>query len=370
MRKIIIIEVEKSFLNFFTPAIICAAGYFLLVLFVNLFQFFELYIFNNSLFVNCQLSIFGYCNAFIYLIPIVTTFITFIVIKLIFIPRLKVDSAEYHKIRFQSLLITLVLLSVSISLRSLLREFFIIFGEIAIVPPRFIASYSVLNEPLVLILTLLYILIFSPLFGEYLYRRTLIPLLEDRGLSAFHAVLLSTLGYLLIFSFEFLGLPNTLNITFWILSTFLFGMMTGLTYVLTRNVFFPFVYSLLYLIYRLTFDIGYSLDIDLLLLVNRFFILISFIFTIALFFHFFFRSTSNHWITILKKPSVPNIQRGIIGFFLILIVLFGIQITVELVARQITNFAFPDYYVIISLFYLLSFTIPFWLSIQTEYAQD
>jgi hypothetical protein len=72
----------------------------------------------------------------------------------------------------------------------------------------------------------------------------------------------------------------------------------------------------------------------------------------------------------LKKPSVPYIQRGILGFFLISIGLLALQIIFVRIGREVTSNIFPEYFLFITPFYLVIFSLPFFLTISTEYAQD
>ena len=184
------------------------------------------------------------------------------------------------------------------------------------------------------------------IFFEYLYRRTLIPLLEKRGMSPFSAVLTSSCAFALVnipfnlgFQITFLRESNLLNVylsrydllnsLFYSLNlfitAFLLGMACGIVYILTRNILFSIMihcFGLLPYYLMVLFNnniILISLFCLLIIVMN-----ISGVF-IALYTLYSFLSTSSraNWITILQKKSLVDINRGLIGFF---IIFFGIII--------------------------------------------
>jgi hypothetical protein len=82
------------------------------------------------------------------------------------------------------------------------------------------------------------------------------------------------------------------------------------------------------------------------------------------------------WLKIIRKRSVPNIKRGIAGFFFISLGLLLVQTFVIVIGREVTNFYhnfpqnLPQYFIYVTIFYLIAFTVPFWLTVSTEYAKD
>lgn len=72
---------------------------------------------------------------------------------------------------------------------------------------------------------------------------------------------------------------------------------------------------------------------------------------------------------ILKKPSAPFIKKGVVGFLIISLGLLMIQALVVTIGRELTG-GLPDYFYYIMIFYVIAFSVPFWLSIQTEFAQS
>ncbi|MHA2251823.1 MAG: CPBP family glutamic-type intramembrane protease [Candidatus Kariarchaeaceae archaeon] len=178
------------------------------------------------------------------------------------------------------------------------------------------------------------------IFLEYLYRRTLIPLLEKRGMSPFSAVMTSSLAFALVnipfnlgFQFTFLresillniylSRYNLLNSLFYSLNlfftTFLLGLACGIVYILTRNILFSIMihcFGLLpfYLMVLFNNNILLISLLRLLIIVMN----ISGLF-ITLYTLYSFLSTSSraNWITILQKKSLVDINRGLVGFFII-----------------------------------------------------
>ncbi|MFX0184817.1 MAG: type II CAAX prenyl endopeptidase Rce1 family protein [Candidatus Hodarchaeota archaeon] len=186
------------------------------------------------------------------------------------------------------------------------------------------------------------------IFLEYLYRRTLIPLLENRGMSPFSAVLTSSCAFALVnipfnlgFQITFLRESNLLNVylsrynlvnsIIYSLNLFFFafllGTACGIVYILTRNILFSIMihcFGLLpyYLMELFNKNILLSSILGLLVIVMN----ISGLFiALYLLYHFFTSSSHPEWITILKKKSLVDINRGLIGFF---IIFFGIIINI------------------------------------------
>ena len=183
-------------------------------------------------------------------------------------------------------------------------------------------------------------------FLEYLYRRTLIPLLEKRGMSPFSAVLTSSCAFALVnipfhlgFQITFLRESFFVNIylirydlinsLFYSLNlfitAFLLGIACGIVYILTRNILFSIMihcFGLLpyYLMVLFNNNIILISLLHLLIIVMN----ISGVF-IALYTLYSVLSTSSraNWITILQKKSLVDINRGLVGFF---IIFFGIII--------------------------------------------
>ncbi|MFW9854387.1 MAG: hypothetical protein ACFFFG_04975 [Candidatus Thorarchaeota archaeon] len=370
MRKIEIVEIENSFLNFFTPAIIIASGYFL----INLISW------PLSLlpWAANQANIRFDFNLLFLISPIVAGILVSLIVYFIFIPRLKVIDAEYKTLSRESSIMLLVLFCVAMSIRlsfgTLITEF--LGGSIELLLPWYLPSYNLLFvTPLYLSFFLIGRVVIHG-FTELIYRRTAIPSLEDRGLAPSHAVVTSSVGFILLDLSYYLNTPNLLSNIFWLGSTFIYAILTGLIYVFTRNVFYCFLYALIYDFYKLTDILGSQLNNDIL---NLVYVLISiFALAVGLITIIYITVTvlisrskvTADWIKTLKKRSVPKVRKGLIGFIIIAFVLVLSQYLITSIISGVTQFHLPDYIVYHTIFFLVAFSIPFWLSITTEYARD
>jgi membrane protease YdiL (CAAX protease family) len=240
-----------------------------------------------------------------------------------------------------------------------------------------ISLNSVISNPIYLVFYFIYNIILISLFSELVYRRVLIPMLEDRGLSPFHAVILAAFGG------GFIDLPGYFlypvhpqNIYSFTIS-FAVGFCAGLAYVRTRNIIFPIILHSSFLIY---YDIVYFLN-DTLLEVyeisNSLILLLAFAFILYFVYKIIVLKHSSKWIKLIQKHSTPNIVKGIIGYFIISLGLLAIQAIVAKTGRIIFNTAelgypegiFPGYFSYIMIFYAIAFSIPFFLTISTEWAK-
>ncbi len=366
MRKFSISEIEDSYLNFFTPAVLIAAGIFLLNLFSWPLSFIQWILYESNVNVNQNIMSAIIAN----IIGIAICFVVYF----IFIPRLKVQDAKYEDVNSKSLVIVIGVFLVVIFLRIIITFVFESLGTtIYLVHPWFMYSYNLLSDPMVRILFLSYQFIILPIYIELLYRRTIIPLLEDRGLSPFFAVILSSLGFCLLFLPEYIQSTNYLGTFYWFISTFLFGLATGLIYILTRNILFSIFYAIVYYAYRLSGELGTFFQDELLLtmhfLLSIMVLTSGLILVIYVSWNLYKRKSALKWVNVIRTPSAPKITRGLIGYLIISVVLVSIQI---IVPSLIETFLPSDMLLIFAantFFYLIAFSIPFWLSITSEYAQ-
>ncbi len=379
MRKFEIVEIENSFLNFFTPAVIIATGYFLYNLFIYPLLVLQWLSYENKI----DLSMIDFYTLFI---PNITCLLGVLFILFIIMPRLNVLDAEYKPARQSSLHICLIVFFTIVTLRIMVSLIFDSFG----VPtgsssPWYLGSksYDLLTEPIFLILYLNYQLILSPLFTQLLFRRTAIPLMEDRGLSPLIAVLLSSIGFCLLDLPYYINLilsgSNPLIVVYWTFSTYLYGLGTGVIYVITRNIKFSFLYASAYHLYRniLVFDVYFKKNLvySFKFFVEFYIVIVGIFLFIFLLWAIFKSTSAKKVILLLKRPSVPNIGRGVTGF-LTLSVLFSIihYFISELIEELTFNSElmipyYPYNFILYTVFYLIIFTVPFWVTTKSEYTQ-
>jgi hypothetical protein len=379
MRKITIVEIENSFLNLFTPAVIIAAAYFLFNLIGWPVLFIEWILEELDVRINLELFDLVMLNLTMLLLTIIVYFII--------IPRLKVRDAVYEKANYISLIATILLVCIAISFQILLTNIFNIL-QLDIQEETLTFTFEEFINPPFLIAYLFWVLIANSLFSEYIYRRTIIPLLEDRGVSPTLSVILSALGYSLI------NLPLYLlsimypshydillfDIIYQITLTIIFGICAGLIYIFTRNILFPVLFGIIFNSYNLVGNLGNSFGNDIFIIVHDLLSIISLTASLAIIFYTSWilmnQQIKPAWLKIIRKRSVPNIKRGIAGLFFISLGLLLVQTFVIVIGREVTNFYhnfpqnLPQYFIYVTIFYLIAFTVPFWLTVSTEYAQD
>ncbi|UCG04162.1 MAG: CPBP family intramembrane metalloprotease [Candidatus Heimdallarchaeota archaeon] len=366
MRKFSISEIEDSYLNFFTPAVLIAAGIFLLYLFNWPLSFLHVILSESDVNIDFILLDAIIAN----LTGIGICFVTYF----IFIPRLKVQDAKYEDLNTNSLAIVCGVFLVILCLRIIITFTFETLGStIYLVRPWFLYSYNLLLDPVIRVLFLSYQFIIVPIYAELLYRRTIIPLLEDRGLSPLLSVVFSSLGFCLLFLPEYIQTSNYPGTFYWFISTFLFGLATGLIYILTRNILLSILYAIIYYAYRFSGEIGRSLHDELLLTIHfllSIIILIGGLLVIVyVIWNLFQKKSTTMWVNVIQTPSAPKITRGLIGYLVISVVLVSIQIIVSNLVNEVFSSDILLIFAANTLFYLIAFSIPFWLSITSEYAQ-
>ncbi len=375
MRKIEIVEIENSYLNFFTPAVLVAVGYFLFNLIAWPFFFYQLEILLPNLQTDSSLLLLKY------ILPNISYTILLAIIFFVIIPRLKVKYTEYKKANVHGIAIVLVFFCIVTTFQAILFgliEFFDleVDKELFYGAPWFVGNWTELENPVLMSLFLIFKLVMNPLFLELIYRRLMIPLLEDRGLSPFHAVILASLGDSFISIPHYLLRPNPdfVRDSFAFLLSFVFGIFAGLIYIWTRNILFPFILGALFSLHNeVIAEIGVVMNDATLLVADDLIIGISFIITFGIIFYLVVDLMRNQfsleWFKTLKKPSAPYIKKGVVGFFIISLGLLLIQAIVAKIGRELTG-GLPDYFYYIMIFYVIAFSVPFWLSIQTEFAQS
>ncbi|MFW9915296.1 MAG: type II CAAX prenyl endopeptidase Rce1 family protein [Candidatus Thorarchaeota archaeon] len=199
-----------------------------------------------------------------------------------------------------------------------------------------------LNNLFIIFLWLAVVTLGAAIFKEYLYRRTLIPLLEERGTSPFAAITLSSLVFAFIEIPYALGIQitivehsNHLNLylsrynlwdslfyAFYLFSTaFILGMACGIAYIVTRNITFSVIIHcsgiLPYYIIGLALAtnneplLGFIGIIIIIMNISGLFIVLY-----CLWLHYQ-HSPEAERLVILKKKSSADIKRGLVGFLAI-----------------------------------------------------
>lgn len=362
MKGLEIAEIENSYLNFFTPALMCGAGLFLLMMITHMLS------------LTYWILDFDF-PAVNYLVSILTGVVIFIISNMFIIPRLKVDDTEYKKPDSDGYFLVIIVFSIIITIRILLESSYDLLGlHRDLYSPWYVTTYQQLFDPILLMLFLINRFIISGLVSIYLYQRIIIPLLEDRGLSPLLSVILVALSYALLDIPFYVQYSELMNSIFWFTSTFLYGFAVGLIYILTRNIGLSILYGSIYQLYKIIMELAIFLNdpffLSLYTLVHELLIYVSLL-IIILFFVFRSKIVSlPEWIKILKKKSHGLINKGIIGFFIISLYLIILQYIIENLSDAFREVSTEIFLLFTASFYLVAFSIPWWLSISTEYAQD
>ncbi|MFX0125635.1 MAG: type II CAAX prenyl endopeptidase Rce1 family protein [Candidatus Hodarchaeota archaeon] len=342
----------RIWLNFFTPATI-AAIYLSLQFLAELAIAFLLYITHSTN--DIMMS---------KLIVLVTSQVSLTgIFILIIIPILKVKDIEFNPISYSSFFVFIIvfclywaaLIPINLGFSFISN----IFDSEVDLFRNVLPMFKNHNESLFsIIIWLIAGTLGVALVLEYLYRRTLIPLLEKRGMSPFFAVLTSSCAFALVnipvnlgLQITFLRESNLVNIylsrydmvnsLFYSLNLFFtafsLGLACGIVYILTRNILFSIMIhcfaGLPYYLLELFNDNGFFiLLIGLLIIVMN---IIGLFITFYMFYSLFSSSSRPNWITILQKKSLVDIKRGLVGFFIIFLgINFHIVVFLGLLAEH------------------------------------
>ena len=371
MRRLNIVEIENSFLNFFTPAVIIAASQFL----YNILAW-TLVLISSDLFVDdFTIVIFGSIALILSIICIV------LIVWFVFLPRLRIQDVRSQNYQLKSLMVVFVAFCLSIlvfSTLTILYDTFDLTWSLEY-PWPFLFIQFLTTEPVVLIFFVILILLINPLFDEVLYRRTIIPLLEDRGCPPILAVILASIGHGMTFLPSFVLSSLFTNNMFDIINFTIYSFFSGLIYIFTRRILYSYIFAVSYSSYQAVIALNFHfLDINLEFIFNLgqiVFIILSIGITLVLVVDLINKKSAKRWIRIIKEPSESNLKKGIVGFFGIIFVLIASQALFVKIGRILTNnnpevTNIYSYYPFIIWFYLIAFTIPFFLTITTEYAKS
>jgi membrane protease YdiL (CAAX protease family) len=205
---------------------------------------------------------------------------------------------------------------------------------------------------------------------ELLFRRTLIPTLETRGMAPLAAVFASSLG------FSVIHMPNDiLNGSFGFVvshfaTTLIIGMVLGISYVATRNVIFPMILHGLINLVSFGAEIIDTIG-DLSLLVTYAFVILA-IWVIGIIVGVIalwqvLKEPPAPWAAMLRIKSKINILPGLLGYLGVAVLLVTVQVLGELGLISLLQPNIALIYAAAWLFYLLFFALLLWLLTQTRY---
>ena len=368
MRKIEIIEIENSFLNFFTPAVLVPASYFLF----NLIGWPSLFL----RYLIAQSGIDVDPNVVHLVISVVFLSFTCLILYyiLIYLPRLKVHDAKYKKPTKSSLYTVGAFFCFIILINLIIVTIYkLIYGNFDFQLYTLFPIDLMIEDPLYFFAFIIYDIVLFCIFNEIVFRRALIPTLEDRGSSPFHAVLLAALGSSFIDLPAMFLKPKYPYDIYHFLTVILLGICAGLIYISTRNILFPILFSVLFSFYR-SLDFFVHNDFQSFFgLINIVIALLGLLLTVYIIYGLIVVKQPPKLIKVIKIKSSSKILKGVLGYLAISLGLLTIQTIVVKTGRIIFDTdlygPFPDYFVYILIFYAIAFSIPFFLTITTQWAK-
>ncbi|MHA2268182.1 MAG: CPBP family intramembrane glutamic endopeptidase [Promethearchaeota archaeon] len=327
---ILIKEKKGKFLNFFTPAMVIASGSVLLN-FLSFFISFIVSLIGNSIqmdFIILNLTIL-----------FISQFIGIFIAYYVFIPLFKVRNTEHRPASSSNLIKTMLLTCATFTISYISNLILVnIFRAFQVIPQsgynNVLLNSEHLGNPFNILIYFLPFTIGAPVYEELVYRRTLIPLMEKRGMGTMAAAISSGLIFALA------HLPGDLingNISGGIIHcwvVFLIGISLGLIYIITRNVIFPII------IHGVLNFISFSgplaaisgdnmIFLSYTILVITIAILGGIVLVIGLW--QLFSKRTLEWVIVLRKKSSIHISRGFIGLLAISTISLLIPIILQII---------------------------------------
>lgn len=238
----VIYERDNEFLNFLTPALVSVGGSILLVVFQVLVAIPLVGLLTN-------LPEFAdplYAPVWDLIILFLSQVLGTIIIIALIIPWLKIKHVEKYSLRGKTFVDTILLICLIWALIFVISTLMVILIEFFnLEEPRSGLSELLIPEeimsPLTVIFLLAPIVIGAPLFEELLYRRILIPLLEERGMSPLGAVLASSLFFTLLHAPTDIISGNYTGTVVHLTAVLVLAFGLGFSYIKTRNILYPMI---------------------------------------------------------------------------------------------------------------------------------
>lgn len=365
---VIIKERNGKFLNFFTSSMVVGFGGLLLIFMITVISF--IIIFS------------GFSLPFDYvitnlLIAFISQVIGALIVYFILIPLFKVKNSEYRNLTLFNSLRTIALICGTFTLiTSINFGLLYIFSLFNLIPQSgytsIILNAGHLANPLNIVIYYLPLTIGAAVYEELLYRRLLIPLLEQRGMSPSPTILTSSLLFALAHLPDDLISANPTGTIMHIIAVFFIGVSLGLIYIITRNILYPmlihgiinfisFSGPLVRLVANGTLTLAYN--------ISYWTIFISGIGLIIFGLWQFFKKKNSEWVLLIRvKPTNP-ILLGSIGFLVIGLVGIFIPLLIQtiVVNLEIAVFSVLLYFIVLLICYGSVLVLFIWLGTRTNY---
>ncbi|MHA1995140.1 MAG: CPBP family intramembrane glutamic endopeptidase [Candidatus Hodarchaeales archaeon] len=180
------------------------------------------------------------------LVLLITQLIGVVIVFYIFLPFFKIKYSDFQPFSRSSIRTTIILFFLSLGstfLAGLLLT--TVFAALGWIMKLGYSEITItaehISNPSYLILFLIATTIGAPLFEEMVYRRMLIPLLEECQVSPFIAVVESSIMFAMAHLNDNLMYGNIAGGIYQTIGVFILAMMLGMTYIMTRNIIYPVV---------------------------------------------------------------------------------------------------------------------------------
>ncbi len=367
-RLILIKERNGKFLNFFTASMVVGVGGLLLSFLPTLISFIMV--------LTDFYLLFDYAVTNL-LILFLSQFIGIFIVYYVFIPLFKAKNSEFHPITILNSVRTVLLISGTFTLIvSINFILFFIFRVFNLSPQsgytNILLSPEHLTNPLNILIYYLPLTIGAPIYEELVYRRLLVPLLEQRGMNPLTAILSSSLLFALAHLPDDLISGNLTGTIMHITAVFLIGFSSGLIYILTRNVFYSII------IHGILNFISFSGPLVTIIANSKLTLTYDFIYwTIfivgfgVLFYALWqiFRKRDVEWVVLVRKKNTKPILYGFSGFIIIGLVSIFIPLGIQLiiVSLEIAVYNVFLYFITLIMSYGVAVILFLWLGTRTRY---
>ncbi|MFW9819576.1 MAG: lysostaphin resistance A-like protein [Candidatus Thorarchaeota archaeon] len=368
---VIINERKGKFLNYFTPLMVVGVGGILLDLISVISTIIIIFIspaFTLDLFITNLLVL------------LISQIIGIFIVYYVFIPLFKAKNIEFHKPTILNSIRTIILICGTFSAIVITNLLLVYIIRSLNLNPQTGYSDILLNpghlaNPLNILIYYLPLTVGAPIYEELVYRRLLIPLLENRGMKPLTAITSSS------FLFAIAHLPSDLlngNLSGGIIhitAVFMIGFSLGLIYILTRNILFPII------IHGVINFISFSEPLIILTgsstltLTYNIMYWTIFIAGIGVLFYGlwqFFKKQTVEWVEIVRKKTPKNSFLGLLGFKSMGIVIIFIPVILDLiyVGLGIAAYNIILYFIMITISYGAILILYSWLGTRTTYESD
>ena len=365
---VIIKEKNGKFLNFFTASMVVGFGGLLLTFFSTIISFIIIF---SEFYLPFDYIITNLLIAFIS--QVIGAFIVYFIL----IPLFKVKNSEYRNLTLFNSLRTIFLICATFTLITSINFGFVyIFNLFGYIPQsgyiNTLLNAGHLANPLNILIYYLPLTIGAAVYEELIYRRLLIPLLEQRGMSPSPAILTSSLLFTLAHLPDDLLSANLTGTIMHITAVFFIGIALGLIYFMTRNVLYPII------IHGIVNFISFSGPLVILIAnntltftyyTNYWTIFITGIGILIFGLWQFFRKPDAEWVILIREKQTNPILFGSIGFLVISTISIFIP---PLIKTVVVNIGIAVYSVLLYFIVLLicfgSVLVLFiWLGTRTNY---